>query len=337
MKEILINVVKSFFGVICTCITLLQFFMGTDTYEKLKSRFNIPDEIPREHKIFAFVLAFFILLAYNIWIYLSRNKKAELAASKIHLFHHEVRNEIFDMRKLNKEKPTMNHITYYNYVKGICYKLCEHIHEYLKNNYGKEFSVCIKMIDSNSLKTSGNIDDAKVYTLCRAGKEYEKREEYEKKNYLPDNSLASDHIYVNVKGNTDFYTILSNDKKNIATTAFACSNLRMLYILSKILKNVNYENTTPKFWKYYKSTIVVPIRIEKKHLSKSFEVSISGDGYQTIAFLCIDHKKPISKALKEEIAGYMKGFGDAFYGLLHEVAIMDRSISAEEAEMVKSI
>lgn len=334
MKVILFNALKSFFGVICTIITLLQFFIGTSTYEKLREKLNIPQTLSVGQKVFGVIVIFILVLVCSLIKYNYKNTKAKETALKMHQFHHEIRNETFEMRKLNSQKPTMNHIVYYSYVNKTCYKLCQYIHEFIKNKCGKDFSVCIKMIDDRSLKKYKNIDEAKVYTLCRAGAKHELREENEK-NLSHGQEISNNHIYTSVKGNSDFYTIMSNSKKDIATTAFACSNLRMLYLLSKILKSVDYENTTPKFWKHYKSTIVVPIRIDGNRLNNSYEIRIPNNTYQTIAFLCVDYKKPISKALKEELAGYMKSFGDAFFDFFYEVSIMDRNIAIKEENRMK--
>ncbi|MEE0943910.1 MAG: hypothetical protein UIM24_00460 [Clostridia bacterium] len=331
MKRLFIDFVKSSFGIICTIITFLQFFLGTSTYKELKETYNL-QPISDNIKKVSLIIAFLLIFAYNISEYNRKSKGAKISAEKIHLFQHELRNQIFAMRDLNSKSPTMDHITFYRHIKDKCYILCEFIHEYLFNKFNKDFSICIKMIDDASSDGQMNLDKINVFTLCRAGAEHKKRENNEKENHLNDVGMSG-QIYVPVKGNSDFYSILSNQKEHIKTTSFACSNLKMIKLLSKFSKSFKYENTTPEFWKYYKSAIVVPIRIEKSFLSTANPKTKNGT-YQTMGFLCVDYKKPISKAEKEEIVGYMKSFGDSLYDFFYEISIMDRAIQCNESVII---
>ena len=105
----------------------------------------------------------------------------------------------------------------------------------------------------------------------------------------------------------------------------------MLCILRRLFSLPEYKNPNKDFWKYYLSTIVVPIRIEKKILSGADDK----DEFVTIGFLCIDHRWPISKALKYEILEYTKGYADALFSLMHEIEKRDKQIEESEKNEVK--
>ena len=269
---------------------MLQFFVGTSTYQDLKNSYSLPDEIPSKVIIGIAIALLIIIPTLYIYTYFSRSLTKKHSAEEIHKFHHAIRNEIFHLRLKKEQHEASDHSLYYSFVKGRCYTLCEYIHNFLKANYKKDFSVCIKMLDTSK---EHNKNTLKVYTLCRAGFKKDDREKNEKSN--PNVKLQDERYFINVDANSDFKLILSNKKQYKAVSVFACSNLRILKIIYKIL-NRPYENSTPKFWKYYKSTIVVPIRIEKTFLESS-----SNNTYQTIGFLCIDYKKTYFKSVERRI------------------------------------
>lgn len=326
MKKILPKIILGSLSVLCTVITLTQFFLGistfSDFYDKILTK--LTEYISLTHLyIVATIFLVGLVAIYEVLKYDKEGKKAKEAGHNIHYFHHKVRDEVYSMRQLANKASTMDHIEFYRTAKKTCSDLCNYIVCFLHNKLGKDFSVCIKMIDERSINPDTPVDDVRVYTFCRAGKERESREQREKNLIAP----ATDHLYVRVGDNTDFLSILSTEGEYKNTNAFACSNLRMVNRINKILKKPEYQNTTEQYWKYYKSTVVVPIRIESQYLQKN----ASGDFYQTVAFLCVDHKKTISKAVKDELAEYINGFADAFYTLFHEISIIDRAIAMQES------
>lgn len=317
-------------GFLCTAVTLVPFFMGSTTFNALWDQLSLTQG--------QFVLACLVLLVIILGVCLFQHskdaRKAETCGIGFNNFHEKLIAAIFEMRKKNAEPLEYStHTAFYEFAKLRCHELCEDLSKFLKYKYNKEFSVCIKMIDKrsiNKVKRTGNLGDAEVYTFCRAGCSQDTREKNEK-GRAAYNTQEKRPFCVPVRDNSDFFAILSDDQDNKATTRFACSNLRMNERLSEILGRPKYRNSTPKYWKYYKSTVVVPIQVEKKYVDPKEDESLTGR-YQTVGFLCIDYKKPISTAILNELAGYIQGFGESLYPLFHEIGITDRRIAQVESK-----
>lgn len=329
MLQFTIKVLSHLFGILCTSTTLIPFFMGTSTFKEFLRKLSLT-----QGQFILVSIALLALISITCFVqHLFTSKKAENCGNAFNNFHEKLIAAVFEMRKKNAEQLEYStHTAFYEFAKLRCQELCEYIAKFIKHKYGKDFSVCIKMIDKKSIdkvKRTGRIGDAEVYTFCRGGCSHDFRERNEKERATYD-TLGKNHFCIPVRDNSDFYSILSDDEINKATTMFACSNLRMNARLSEILGRPEYRNSTPKYWKYYKSTVVVPIQVEKKFVAAKEDESLVGI-YQTVGFLCIDYKKTISTAMLNELAGYLKGFGDSFYPLFHEIAITDRKIAQFEA------
>lgn len=328
MPQFIFKVLSRLLGLICTAITLIPFFMGTSTFKDFLSQLSLT----QGQFILASIALFVLISGICFSQYLFDSKKAVNCGNEFNNFHEKLLAAVFEMRKKNTEQLEFStHTAFYEFTKLRCQELCEHIAKFLKYKFGKDFSICIKMIDKKSIdkvKRTGRIGDAEVYTFCRGGCSHDSRERSEKKRAVYD-TQGKNHFCIPVRDNSDFYAILSDDEINNATTMFACSNLRMNARLSEIFGRPEYRNSTPKYWKYYKSTVVVPIQVEKKFVDPKENESLVGI-YQTVGFLCIDYKKAISTAMLNELAGYIKGFGDSFYPLFHEIAITDRKIAQFE-------
>ena len=260
--KILFRAIRVFLGILCTIITLLQFFVGTDTYARLQEKYGLPTSIPIFFKIIFVCGLLVVIFICILRKYISDSKKRALTTDKLHQFHHLVRDLLFVLKRNIGHYNLSSHRLYYEFVKDKSYFFCERICEFLKLKYNKDFSVCIKMIDGDGENTT----DVNVYTLCRAGVAKESRSRYD--NTHNEANQNEDHVFIRVSENSDFESLLSNSEENETTSVFACSNLVMLNILSKIFPIV-YKNSTPNFLKYYKSTVVVPIRIERKYIKSS--------------------------------------------------------------------
>lgn len=330
MLRFLFKVFSLLIGYTCTAITFIPFFMETSTFSEFLKKYAISYE-----QFWWITVGLFIVVSIICLIqYIINSKTANSCGKEFESFHEKLLAAQFELRQKNKAPlEYRTHIAFYEFSKSRCQELCECIAQFLKHKFGKDFSVCIKMIDRKSIakvNKTGRIGEAEVYTFCRAGVSHDSRESREKRRAAYDYSDKK-HFCVPVKDNSDFYAILSDDENNKNTTMFACSNLRMNALLSDILGKPEYRNSTPKYWKDYQSTVVVPIQVEKKFVDPKEDDSLLRI-YQTVGFLCIDHKKPISTAELNEISGYIKGFGDSLYPLFHEIAIVDRRIVQLEAK-----
>lgn len=267
MFQFLYKVISRLLGFACTAITLIPFFMGTNTFNSFLSQLKLT-----EGQFIAVAIAILLIILVVCFVqHLLTGKKAKKCGNEFDNFHEKLLASVFEMRKKNTSPPEYaTHTAFYGFTKLRCQELCDHIATFLKNKYNKEFSVCIKMIDKRSIQKanrSGRIGEAEVYTFCRAGQSQSDREKSEK-NRAAVPIHSDEHFCVPIKDNSDFYTILSDDENNRSTSLFACSNLRMNARLSDILGRPAYRNSTPKYWKYYKSTVVVPIRVEKSMLTR---------------------------------------------------------------------
>lgn len=329
MFRFFVKVIKLLIGYACTAITFIPFFVETSTFSQFLAKYSLSP------KQFWWITAgLFVVVSIICLIqYIISGKTANCCGKEFENFHEKLLAAQFEMRlKNNLPLEYTTHTAFYEFAKARCQELCECIAKFLKHKFGKDYSVCIKMIDRKSItkvNNTGRIGEAEVYTFCRAGVSHDSREKSEKDRAAYD-SGEKKHFCVPVKDNSDFYAILSDDENNKSTTMFACSNLRMNARLAEILGKPEYRNSTPKYWKHYQSTVVVPIQVEKKYVDRKEHDSLLRI-YQIVGFLCIDYKKPISNAELKEISGYIKGFGESLYPLFHEIAILDRRIAQHEA------
>lgn len=299
-------------GLLGGAITIYSFCNPDGALEDIIPSNNVLTFLTKHPRVFisAIIILLTTLLVIFSFVSLYRlDKKNTDIAESMHQFFHDLRLKIFKMQKdIDKYK---NHELFYTMIKDVCTKLCEDISSFIKAKTGKDFSVCIKMINSDA-----------VVTLSRSGKDMRTRNEL-------DEIRQNNNSPVLIKDNTAFSSILNENAFTGQKAVFACSNLYMLKILGRFNKNKIYKNSTPNFLKYYKSTIVVPIRISNKynvfnhnHYKKNNNI--------VIGFLCIDYKKPISKALKNELVGYIKGFGDSLFILFKQIVEFDEQIKKDE-------
>lgn len=328
MAQFVIKVFSRLLGFVCTAITIIPFFLGTSDLNTFLGLLSIT----KAQFIFASIVLFIAVSVICFVQYCSDSKKASDSGNAFGDFQEVLLARILELRKSNTTTPPYeNHATFYTTSKAHCHELCEFIATFLKNKFGKDFSVCIKMIDRKSIskaKTTNRIGEAEVYTFCRGGQSHVNREHNEKLR-APHSIKVGEHFCVAIKENSDFYSILSDDEYNRSTSLFACSNLRMNALILKIQGKPEYKNSTPKYWKHYQSTVVVPIRAEKKLVDPNEDESLDGI-YQTVGFLCVDYKKTLSAATLNELTEYVRGFGESLYPLFHEIGIMDRKIAQHE-------
>ena len=227
-----------------------------------------------------------------------------------------VRNN-HELKKQNDEysgrKALPKHSVYYGQIRDKAQILCEEIVSFLYACFGKDFNVCIKMLDVSIARSTNSIQDMKIITLCRAGVDKIERSRYD----------ATENILVSE--NSDFESILEKDGENGSNSVFASNNLVLYFHLRKILGKP-YKTSSKDFLKKYHSTIVVPIRIASNKLSDATNLSQINQ-YQVFGFLCIDYKRRLSKNLMRNVLEYQKGFGDLLYIFFNEVLVGDTLIS----------
>lgn len=190
-----------------------------------------------------------------------------------------------------------------------CKNICTIIREVLFSICNIRFNVCLKRMCTDTL-IDYNCFNASTKAIARCGTNYVERS-------------ANDFAEQKISDNTSFEFILNNESES----GYAAPNLEKT--VAKGLENGNqYKNPDPMFLNYYKSTIVVPVRIKSKYISeerKKLASDINPNSYNYIAFLCIDS----SEIFESDDKIFKLAFntlvvcGDALYPLLENKLIKE--------------
>lgn len=188
-------------------------------------------------------------------------------------------------------------------------KICECIENFYNDLLETSTSVCLKLISSESSFDS-NISNWQIETLARSAG-------------TDPNRLKNDNEVTTIDKNTDFKIIVSEEEKFKNEDFFVSSNL--YNIDNKLFEefNIKYENSHQNYLRYYKSTIVVPIRAEIKNTPPELTTNKT-NMYHILGFLCIDSNETfndtVSSKRKKFLLGitYAKVFGDSLYILLNK-------------------
>lgn len=294
--------IKKLINGLTIAITLLSFFFRIDGINDLiKDTFL---ETLLNYKYLNNIIIAVLGVSFILWVIsfeVGKNKNVTLGEKK-HEFFHELRNYSFSARDItNDSQDAYNKIT-----KQSSEKLCHIISEYFQLKYNKRFNICIKTIDITSSRTSSSINEIKVQTLARGGKDKIKRESAE----------TAKQVFV--KDDTSYYQIISNENTG-RRSDYTCTNLVIQCLLKKALRDP-YLPPFRTFYKKYLSTVVVPIRIDSSVLpDDSRYVSRTERRYQVFGFICLDYKFPISKNLSKCLCQDLKAFADSLYIVYDEV------------------
>ena len=280
MWKLVKDVLISFVTTISAIIPILA-FIGIDNYDELVSQFK-----GSNYLALIVIISIISFLGLSIGGYIINSKYVSNKSKKLHEFFHNLRNDY--LKSSYDSNDIQNSV---NNISSFIEKLSVH-----------KFNVCIKTFNFNEEKTYTDhreIEELEMKTLARAGEDNVER------------NKTNSQIH-KVKENTDYRSILFDEKCNI----YACSNLRMLSIESKLLSPVQeYENSDKHYLKKYVTTLVIPIRIYKDYFSNfnSTNKGVLYNNYLTIGFLCVDCKKPISGALCKELTGFLMAISDALF------------------------
>jgi len=223
----------------------------------------------------------------------------------LHQFANEIKNSSYNiLGRYKKNKLTIEFIEEERnrIIKNVLERLCKVFHKTI----GYEVRSCMKILgfqgnDNNEIQI---IDRAKL-TSANAVVETK----FRSKNSTDVNEDANEPKKVD--RNTDFAEILFEFKDY-----FYSGNLpEYEKALNKVGKK--YKNTTANWEKYYRATIVVPIRISNEENDKE---------YQIMGFLCVDTMSTTAfKHEEEEIAvSIVKTFADGLYAYLDHCRHFDK-------------
>lgn len=339
MWRFLFDFFVSFIGFIGSLVALAQFFLGTKSYSELvarySSRYNVPTDIAQILGVI-FTLRGLAIIGVIVlivkWIaYYRKHKKAKNIAEHLHRFQHEMRNRLFEAKLETIKNRPSNHVEFYSRISLMCKELCDIINDFLKEKTGKNFSICIKLLQNYDLESTGSCELC-TYTLCRAGKDAHQRTEHAVRRYASSHRVVNEHdLFFPISKNSALMCLLGETAYGNKTD-FSCSNLWMLKIINKILKRPPYLNSNRDYHKFYKSTVVVPIRIKSGYFANNEfgNIDFNSSDYITAGFLCLDYRFSMSGALRDELAVYMKSFADSFFALFVEIKSRDEQIAQNE-------
>lgn len=228
-------------------------------------------------------------------------KRMAVISEKIHKFSHASRDIYFDIlhnHKLGTLTENELHTTYKNYIGDVLDNMCEVMNSFTE----KKVCACVKLFTYTDREEVIDENNSKLITFCRSKNSDTNRDNYEKRN--------SKDIYL--KDNTDFRYILDG---SIEKDYFYQGNL---VEFNNKLKETGkrYRNTNINWEQYYRGTIVVPIRIECKHLYNQNQDS----AFHIMGFLCVDSMD--TDAFREEQENYnvdmIKAYADMIYIFLDQ-------------------
>lgn len=165
------------------------------------------------------------------------------------------------------------------------------------------FGVCIKEIKALDV-FDDDPNNWSTQTIARACENYTER-------------VDKDEISQKISDNTSFFEILNPKQKNygIAWVSRNLEELKQNY--EKCGKE--YRNPDSNYLKYYKSTIVIPIKQKKQYVSKvvkDFGKDKSKGNDHYLAFLCIDSLRTFSDD-EEQLVTTLTLFASIFAQLLY--------------------
>ena len=221
-------------------------------------------------------------------------------ADAMHNYYHNLRD--YTSSVYSTEKLTIKD------VKESCKNICGYISEIYKSIFGSilgdnNISVCIKLIKTESMFDE-NYMNWEMETIARNTATVQGR-------------LRDDDKTVKIADNTDFQIIISDEYNDDLFSFADMTNIKDDFLQTY---RIEYKNSRGNdFIKYYRSTIVVPVKIDCTHISKKFAAQLKKKDEKSfiLGFLCIDSMK-VFKTLYEKNrfslgVSYSKSIADSLY------------------------
>ncbi len=194
-----------------------------------------------------------------------------------------------------------------DHFRAVCKNICATVRTILLNVCNIDFSVCIKQIHTEEI-IDYDYKNATTQTIARSGHKIVERSQ-------------NDSEFQKISDNTSFSDILETN------SCWASPNLEFT-ASNRSQGGSTYKNPDENYRKYYKSTIVAPIRINSKYISPTITNCTSSakpERYHYIAFLCVD--SPETFELEDPLftlASMILGVcGDALYPLFENKLIKE--------------
>lgn len=273
IPEWVINLVSLMAGI----ATIATFFVSL-----ISLRLDFVKENIKDFEARSIITTFVCLLFFLVIIFLriKKYRKLMMESRKIvsegtYKFLHDFRNLYFSLLKSHKnQEDSIQSLTteVERYIEESLDQLCEILKSFTK----KEICASVKIIESSrgdiNTEDGIDIDDATVKTFARS-----KNTDVKRKG----NDNFSE-VGPKLKDNTDFLDIVDPKRKNNCSYFYQ----RDLIQYDKALRKIGekYRNTTENWDKYYRGTIVAPIRIANKYL----HYTQKNEYYDIVGFVCVD-------------------------------------------------
>lgn len=185
---------------------------------------------------------------------------------------------------------------------SVCQNICNDIEKVFSELWDdKNVSVCMKRITTNTKNKS--IEEWNIKTVARSSNSKQARKDLDNNNYR-------------IMDNKDFYVIASPKFKD---SVFASPNMEKICEDFKNQYQIEYSNSTLNYLDYYKSTIVVPIRISFENANKFIKEKYKNQEitYNIIGFLCIDSLEKYDNNTDKFLVGInvARALADSLYKL----------------------
>lgn len=254
-----------------------------------------------------FILLYLGIIITRAFTYAELRRKANTNLTEVYemikSFNFQIRKSFDDIQ--DEDVGTYRHLD--NLLKPLSEYIC-HFSELI---IGEKSSICIKMIEADSLMNE-DVEKWRLKTIARSSSTDAKR-------------LLTDDRPVFVSRNSDFSIIIQGTDP-IHSNQFIVPDLPKL-IDTWREEGREYHNSTKKYLSKYKSTIVIPIKTETQLVSEHIKNQINNSNnshYHIIGFLCWDSKKTFSKDNEYfiELAELLESFASVLYPLLENYLIL---------------
>lgn len=258
------------------------------------------------------------------------NKHDSLAA-KLHTYYHNLRNDISSIETYK--------ISSYTDVEDKCRNICNYLSEFYTNLFsdyldGNSISICIKLVRPDTIFDE-NYNNWTMETIARSASTTQGR-----------NNI--DRNTVKISENTDFQIILSQTYPDELFCFADMTNIQNDFLHTYKIPYLNSRGD--HFLDYYRSTIVVPIKIDGRYISSNLKNRVSNSEKRdlVLGFLCIDSMKTFTTSQEKRVFSlgieYAKSFGDSLYSLFEKVLIsclnndrINKNVSFQNKNSQKSI
>lgn len=188
-----------------------------------------------------------------------------------------------------------------------CKNICNYLAEFYKHLFyryldGNDVSVCIKIIKTDNVYDEDYLN-WEMETIARSVSTTQSRNNIDRKP-------------VKISGNTDFQIILSKDYED---ELFSFPDMSNIYDDFLKTYKIEYRNSRQDFYNYYRSTIVVPIKIDGRFASNELSAFMNNLDSRSLVlgFLCIDSMKVFASEQEQEIfkigTEFAKSMADSLY------------------------